>query len=226
MTSLVRTSVWLAAKDLRIELRSRASLTSALVLSTVAVVVVGLSLPPGDPSRVAVVPPLMWISTLYAALLIGDRLESIDRDDDARSWLWLTLDDRPAIFLGKFISGSLLIGLVLLWTWAAAVILLDIRVSAGIAWTVAVSGLAALSTSAIVVSTATLVSAATQRSLLLPVVTVPLLVPTSIASVQAVRGLLQPEVVALGPWLGILLVEALLFCGVGLLTYELIGGPS
>lgn len=223
---LVRTTMWLTAKDLRIELRSMTSLWSAIVLATVAVVIVGLSFTPGEIGRAAVAPPLLWISTLYAALLIGGRLESIDRDDDARAWLWLTLVDRPAIFLAKVLACAVLLAIVLLWTWATTVILLDVRIAAGAPMVVAVSGLVALSTASVVVLAATLVAPAAQRSLLLPVVTVPMLIPTSIASVQATRGLLDPDGASLAPWLVILGVEALLFCGVGLLTYDLVGGPS
>ncbi len=223
---LIRTTLWLAAKDLRIELRSRTSLWSAVVLATVAVVIVGLSSTPGEIGRAEVAAPLLWISTLYAALLIGDRLESIDRDDDARSWLWLTLIDRPAIFLAKVLACAVLLTIVLLWTWATTVILLDVRINAGVSLVMAVSGLVALSTASVVVLAATLVAPAAQRSLLLPVVTVPMLIPTSIASVQAARGLLDPDGASIAPWLAILGVEALLFCGIGLLTYDLVGGPS
>lgn len=223
---LIRTTMWLAAKDLRVELRFRTSLWSAIVLATVAVVIVGLSMTRGEIGRAAVVPPLLWISTLYAALLIGDRLESIDRDDDARAWLWLTLEDRPAVFLGKVVACAALLSVVLMWTWAATIVLLDVPVLAALPVVVGVTGLIALSTSSVVVLAATLVAPAAQRSLLLPVVTVPLLIPTSVAGVQVARGLLDPNVTSLGPWLAILGVEALLFCGIGLLTYDLIGGPA
>ena len=223
---LVRTSMWLAVKDLRIESRSMASLWSAIVLATVAVVVVGLAAPPGEVGRSALIPAVSWVATLYAALLIGDRLETVDREDDARAWLWLTVVDRAAIFLGKVAACTVLLTVVVLWTWLAMVVLLDVRSSAAVPLIAAVSGLVALSTASIVMSTATLLAPATQRSLLLPVIAVPLLIPTSIASVQATRAVLGVEGGALAPWLVILAVEALLFCGVGLLTYELIGGPS
>lgn len=223
---LLRTSMWLAVKDLRIESRSRASLWSAIVLATVAVMVVGLTSAPGEVGRSTVVPPLSWVSTLYAALLIGDRLEAVDREDDARAWLWLTVVDRPAIFLGKVAACTVLLTVVVLWTWLAMVVLLDVRLTAGVPLIAAVSGLVALSTASIVVSTATLLAPATQRSLLLPVIAVPLLIPTSIAGVQATRAVLGVDGGSLAPWLVILAVEALLFCGVGLLTYDLIGGPS
>ena len=54
---LIRTTLWLAAKDLRIELRSRTSLWSAVVLATVAVVIVGLSSTPGEIERAEVAAP-------------------------------------------------------------------------------------------------------------------------------------------------------------------------
>ena len=223
---IARTIVALAAKDLRIEIRSRASLSAAVVLALVAVVVVGLGSPPGARPRPEVIAPLLWVTTLHAALLIGDRLEAIDREDDARSWLWLSIEDRRAIFLGKLAACTALLAVVMAWTWASAIVLLDLRVGAAVPMLLALGAASALATSAVVVLAATLVASVAHRSLLLPIVTVPLLLPTSIANVSATRGLLTGDGGDPGPWIAILVTEALLFVGVGILSFELIGGPS
>lgn len=221
----VRTVAWLAMKDIRIEARTRAGLWGAIVLGTASVIVVGLSLGPAAAARSEIVTPLLLLTTLYAALMIGDRLEAIDREDDGRSWLWLTVVDRPAIFLAKVLACATLLVMVILCTSAFAILLLDLRVTN--AWMVPiVGGLVALSTASVVTSTATLLASTAHRSLLLPAISVPLMIPTSIASVQASHAVTGADGGPVGPWLAILGIEALLFCGIGLLTYELVGGPS
>lgn len=222
----VRTVAWLAMKDIRIEARTRAGLWGAIVLGTASVIVVGLSFGPASAARSEIVQPLLLLTTLYAALMIGDRLETIDREDDGRSWLWLTVVDRPAIFLAKVLACATLLVMVILCTSAFAILLLDLRVTTNPWMVPIVGGLVALSTASVVTSTATLLASTAHRSLLLPAISVPLMIPTSIASVQASHAVTGADGGPVGPWLAILGIEALLFCGIGLLTYELVGGPS
>lgn len=222
----VRTLAWLALKDIRIEARSRTSLWSAIVLGTASVMIVGLSFAPSSPSRSEIVAPLLLMTTLYAALMIGDRLEAIDHEDDGRSWLWLTVADRPAIFLAKVFACTTMLFVVILWTSTLAMLLLDLRVVTSPWIPMAVGAMVALSTASVTTFTATLLASGAHRSLLLPAVSVPFMIPTSIASVQASRAVTVADGGPVGPWLAILGIEALLFCGIGLLTYELVGGPS
>jgi ABC-type transport system involved in cytochrome c biogenesis permease component len=70
------------------------------------------------------------------------------------------------------------------------------------------------------------VADARNRPLLLPVALLPLLVPTFLAGVQASSAVLDGRIVEATGWAAALLIEAALFAGLGLLTYETAASPD
>ena len=71
-----------------------------------------------------------------------------------------------------------------------------------------------------------IVGAGERRSLLLPVVLLPMLVPTLLATVNGSRALIGSDAVTAAGWMVVLAAEAALFLGLGLLTYDLIAAPE
>ena len=114
-------AVVLAAKDLRIELRSPSSAVGAVTLGLIGLVVTGLATGP-DPARLRTIAPgLAWLAVVYAAIAVSDRLDRVDRDDDAFSDLWLSVRDRRAIFVGKVFALTLILWTITLALLVAAV---------------------------------------------------------------------------------------------------------
>ena len=224
--SLVADAVALARKDLLVELRARQAIATAVALGAVALILVGLAVGP-DPDRLrALAPALVWIALLYASIAVAERLERIDRSDDAFSGLWLVLADRRAIYVGRVISLTVFLAVLQFTLWIAAALLLDLPLGLEALALVPLAGLSALtaaSASALVIA---LVADAGHRPLLLPVALLPLLVPTFLASVQASSALLDGRVGEAAGWAAALLLEAALFSGLGLLTYEMAASPD
>jgi ABC-type transport system involved in cytochrome c biogenesis permease component len=71
-----------------------------------------------------------------------------------------------------------------------------------------------------------LVADASHRPLLLPVALLPLLVPTFLAGVQASSAILEDRLVDATGWVAVLVIQAMLFTGLGLLTYESAASPD
>lgn len=129
--TLAGAALTLARKDLIVELRARQAIGSSITLAGVALILVGLAVGP-DPGRLrALVPALVWIALLYASIAVTERLERIDRSDDAFSGLWLTLGDRRAIYLGRVGSLTILLAVLQLALWIAAAVLLDLPLTLG-----------------------------------------------------------------------------------------------
>lgn len=216
----------LARKDLVVELRVRQAIASTLTLAGIALVLVGLATGP-DPARLrTLAPALVWVALLYAALAVAERLERIDRADDAFTGLWLVLEDRRAVYLGRLLSLAAVLGGLQLAVWLAAAALLDLELSGT---SIALVPLAALSATAIAAITAlvlALVADASHRSMLLPVVLLPLLAPTLLAGVQASTAILAGTPSDAAGWATALAIETALFVGLGLLTYEAAASPS
>lgn len=224
--SLLADAMALARKDLVVEHRARQAVASAVALAGIALVLVGLAVGP-DPDRLrALAPALVWIALLYAAIAVAERLERIDRSDDAFAGLWLVLADRRSIYVGRVVSLSTVLGLLQLAIWAVAAFLLDLTLGPGAIALVPLAALTAVAAAAASALTLALVADANHRPLLLPVVLLPLLVPTFLAGVQASSAVLEGRLGDATGWVAALIIETALFAGLGLLTYETAASPD
>ena len=224
--SLIADVAVLARKDLLVEVRARQAIATAVALAAIALVLVGLAVGP-DPDRLrALAPALVWIALLYASIAVAERLDRIDRSDDAFSGLWLVLADPRAIYISRVVSLAIFLAVLQLALWVAAALLLDLPLdldALALVPLAALSALAAASASALVIA---LVADASHRPLLLPVALLPLLVPTFLAGVQASSAVLEGRAGDSTGWVAALLIEAALFSGIGLLTYEVAATPD
>ena len=219
-------AVLLARKDLVAELRVRQASASALAVSALALVLVVLAIGP-DPARLrALAPAVVWIALLYAAIAVAERLERIDRADDAFTGLWLVVSDRRAIYVGRVMSLATVLAALQVALWAGAAFLFDAPVTIATALLVPVAALAAIPASAAIALVMALVAESGHRALLLPVALLPLLVPTFLAGVQASSAIVEGRLPDAAGWAAALGIEAALFLGLGLLTYEAAAGPA
>ncbi len=224
--SLMHDSLVLARKDLLIELRARHAVTAAATLGGIALILVGLAVGPDVARLRQLAPALVWIVLLYGTLAVADRLDSIDRADDAFSGLWLVLDDRRAIYLGRVLSMSGLLMVLQLTLWLGALVLLDLRTSPIALLLVPLAGLSAVAMSSVTALVTTMVGHASHRALLQPVLLMPLLVPVFLAGVQASAATLGARTSELPVWAAATGIEASLFLGIGLVAYEAAARPE
>ena len=224
--SLLADALLLARKDLLVEARSRQAIAIALALAGIALVLVGLAVGP-DPNRLRdLAPAVVWIALLYAAIAVAERLERIDRADDAFSGLWLVLADRRSIYIGRILSLGTVLAFLQVAIWVAAALVLDLPMRPEAVALVPLAALTAITTATAAALTLALVADARHRALLLPIVLLPLLVPTFLAGVQGSSAVLDGRLGDAMSWAASLLIEAALFAGVGLLTYETAASPD
>ena len=210
----------LAAKDLRIELRSPASMAGALTLGLIGLVATGLAAGPDTTRLRQIAPGLAWLSVVYAAIAVGERLDRVDRTDDAFSVLWLSVGDRRSIYAGKVVALSVILSTIAVDLLGAAVVLLNVEASPLAVGLIPLAGLACVALAGGVGLVTGVVAANSQRVLLLPVALLPLLAPTLLAASQATAALLEGRLDAAVPWFGLLATQAALFVGLGLLVFE------
>ncbi len=216
----------LAKKDLRIEMRSPSAAIGAITLGVIGLIVTGLATGP-DPVRLRTIAPgLAWLAVLYAAIVVSERLDRVDRTDDAFSDLWLSVRDRRAIFAGKVLALALILWMITLALLVAAVVLLNMAPSPVAVAVVPLAGLASLAIATGAALVTAVMGSSSQRILLLPVALLPLLVPALLAASQATAALLEGRPEAALPWSGLLTAQAALFGGLGLLVYEAGAAPE
>lgn len=206
-----------AAKDLRIERRSRVVLNQVLPFAAVTMLMFAFAL---DATNVLerVAPGLVWLATLFSLLVLIQRAFSIEADDGALDALRVAGVDPVGIYWGKVMALAVQLAVLELLLLVGAVLLYEADVPAGglallaITLVLATAGLACVGT-----LYGGLTAGFTGRETLLPLLVLPVVAPVLIGATRAVESALGTDGAALSegwPWVGLLAVFAVAF-GVG-----------
>jgi heme exporter protein B len=206
-----------AAKDLRIERRSRVVVNQVLPFAAVTMLMFAFAL---DETNVLerVAPGLVWLATLFSLLVLVQRAFAIEADDGALDALRVAGVDPVAIYMGKSLALAAQLALLEVLLLVAAVLLYGADVPAGdlallvVTLILATAGLACVGT-----LYGGLTAGFTGRETLLPLLVLPVVAPVLIGATRAVESALGTDGAALSegwPWVGLLAVFAVAF-GVG-----------
>ncbi len=216
--------VWLlAAKDLRIEWRSRTALLSAIVFASLVLVVFVFARDPAGVPTAALAPSVLWITVTLASTLTFTRAFAIELDQGAIDGLRMTPITPAALFLGKYLANLAFVFVV--EAVAVPLFLLFFNTTFGSAW-VGVVGTLVLATIGFV-AVGTVFGAMAVRTrfadLMLLILVLPFLVPPLMVAVQATVRLLgaRPLSEVMG-WLRFLAVYDVVFLTLGLLVFPAI----
>ena len=181
--ALVRNTLAIAWKDVRLELRSRDTIVSALIFGLIVVVVFnfGLNRTPGSLAPAA--PGLLWVAYGFVGVLAMNRAFARELDQGALDGLLAAPVSRDAVFLGKMLGTlafMLVIEVVLLPVFAVMLDLPTLSVTLGLIILLATVGFATVGTFFAAIAAQT-----RSREILLPVLFFPVIVPVIIAAVEA-----------------------------------------
>lgn len=208
---------YVAAKDLRVELRSRIVLNQVLPFAGLVMVMFAFALD-ADAILQRVAPGLVWMAALFTLLVVVQRSFAVETADGALDALRVAGVHPGGIFLGK--SAALAVQLatleVLLVLVAAVLYDTDLRPAGlpllAVTIVAATSGLAFVGT-----LYGGLAAGARGRETLLPLLLLPVVAPVLIGATRATEAALGAGGAATSdgwPWVGLLLVFAAAF-GVG-----------
>ena len=220
MGDFTRIALAVAAKDLRLELRTRATILSAVVFAALVLVVFNFSRDPTAVLASDLAPSVLWVTVAFASVVALNRAFTVEREHAALDGLRLAPASRGALFLGKALANLAFVLLIEAVTVPLSVLFFELPVmTAG--W-----GLPLILVLAAVgfVAVGTLLSAMAVRTrfgeLMLPVLLFPFLVPPLTAAAESTARLLSgrplSEVVG---WLRFLAVYDLVFVTLGLLLF-------
>jgi heme exporter protein B len=189
MTTL-RMAWLITLKDLRVEWRTKEIIVTTALFGVLVVILSSLSfyLNPTMSRRVA--PGVLWVAIAFAGVLSLGRSWGREKENDAIRGLLLSPIPRPSIYLGKWLSGFILLCAieVILIPLVAVFFHLDLIPVAG-----RLTAIVGLGTAGFVAA-GTLFSALSARGgardLLLSVVVFPLIAPALLSAVVATRELL------------------------------------
>jgi heme exporter protein B len=215
----VMQEMWLvAAKDLRIEARSRVTLQQILPFGLIVLLLFAFALDPDRGILKRVAPGLFWVTVLLAALLAVSRSFGIEADNGARDGLRLSGLDGAAVFLGKaFALGLQLLVLEVVLT-ACVIVLYGIELNTlvplALATVAATIGVAATGTLYGVLAAGLRV-----RETLVPLLLLPVVAPVLLGATRAWEAAIDGIPSDAWPWVALLGVFAVLFTTIGMLAF-------
>ena len=208
---LLNATLAIAWKDVRLEIRSRDTVVSALIFGLIVVVVFnfGLNRTPGSLAPVA--PGLLWVAYGFVGVLAMNRAFAREQEQGALDGLLAAPVSRDAVFLGKMLGTlafMLVIEVVLLPVFAVMLDLPALSATLGLIILLATIGFATVGTFFAAIAAQT-----RSREILLPVLFFPVIVPVIIAAVEATALVLQggPMSAVWTRWLPLLVVFDALF---------------
>ena len=213
---------WLiAGKDLRLELRSRVALNQVAPFALLVLVLFAFAL---DPDRVVLermTPGLFWVAVLFSSLLAVQRAFAIEHADGVRDALRLSGLEPGGIFLGKVLAISVQLLVLELLLGAGVVVLygstlhnFQLLVPTCLAATL---GLAAAGSLYGMLSAGLRV-----KDTILPLLLLPILAPVLVAATQSFQAGIGGYPGEGWRWLGLLLLFAAAYLGLGLTVYGLL----
>ncbi len=232
-SALLADAVLIFKKDLRIERASKVVTVQVVPFAVMTLILFGFGISPdvrvllgAEQSRsvlAQVTPGLIFLTVLFATLLALGRSFGVESADGTLDGLRLAGLDPAGIFLGK--AAAVLVQLVAVsavvtggafllfsvdidWTVARAVLLVTTIGSA-------TTGIAAAGT-----LYGALAAGLRVRDTLVPLLVIPVLAPVLLGAGQAADAALFGSVADGWPWVGALAAFALLYVGVGIVSFD------
>ena len=238
---IARTVRLLAAKDLRIEWRSRVALAQVLPFAVVTLTLFAFALDPASGLLRPSTPGLYWVTILLVLVLAAQRSFAVETADDALDALRLSGLPPKGIFLGKALALAVQLWVIEAVLAVGVVVLYDptgrhagaVGASGGaapaFAWTlervvllVIAAGAATPGLAAVGTLHGALAAGSRARDTLLPLLVLPIVVPALLGGVRTFEAAL-----ALGerttsegwPWVGLLAAFSLVAVTVGTVAF-------
>ena len=211
-----------AAKDLRIELRSRVVTNQVLPFSGLVMVMFAFALDNDDVLQ-RTAGGLIWLATLFSLFILVQRTFAVETYDGALDSLRVAGVNPQGIFIGK--SAALFVQLLMLESvlFIAAVVLYRVNVNGSGAVLLVTCILCATAGLAFVGTLyGGLTAGARGRETLLPLLLLPVVAPVLICATRATESAFRSGGVTVGegwPWVAVLAVFAAVFGLGGLLSF-------
>jgi heme exporter protein B len=211
-----------AAKDLRIEWRSRVVTNQVLPFSGLVMVMFAFALDNDDVLQ-RTAGGLVWLATLFSLFILVQRTFAVETYDGALDSLRVAGVNPQGIFIGKSVALFIQLLILELVLFVAAVVLYRVNVNgSGVVLLVtcvlcATAGLAFVGT-----LYGGLTAGARGRETLLPLLLLPVVAPVLICATRATESAFRSGGVTVGegwPWVGVLGVFAAVFGLGGLLSF-------
>ena len=207
-----------AAKDLRVEARSRVATNQVVPFALLVLILFAFALDPDRGILARAAAGLFWVTVLFAAVLAVQRSFAIEADGDARDALRLSGLDGAGVFLGK--AAAVAVQLVLLEAVLAVgvTVLYDVPLH-DVALLALVCVLATVGIAAAGIVYGVVAAGLRVRDTLLPLLVLPVLAPVLLAATRASEAALATVPGDAWPWVRLLAVFAAIYTVFGVVAF-------
>lgn len=190
MADFLRIAAAIAAKDIRLELRSRTALLSAIVFSALVLVVFNFARDPTALAAVDLAPSVLWVTFAFGAVIALNRAFYVERENAALDGILLAPVSRSALYVGKLLANLAFVAVVEAVALPLFVLFFNVDLGHALGGILGVTALATIG----FVAVGTIFSAMVVRTrfaeLMLPVLLLPFMVPPLVGAVQVTAKLL------------------------------------
>jgi len=211
-------AILVAAKDLRIEMRSRVTLSQVVPFAGLVLVLFGFALDANRPTLDLATSGLFWVTVLFVAIMAVQRSTAIETTDGARRALLLAGVEPGAVFMGKAAAVSVQLLAVELVLVGGIVVLYDatidepfLLVTTCIVATIAIAAAGTL--------LGALVAGVRARETVLPILLLPVLAPVLLGATRAFDDALGSVAVNGWTWLAMLTGFSIINIALGVVAY-------
>lgn len=206
-----------AAKDLRIEMRSKVATNQVLPFALVVLILFAFALNQDSPALAAAAPGLYWVAVLFSALLAVQRSFAIESADAAGEGMRLSGLDPAGIFLGKAAAVAVQLAVLEVLLAAGMAVLYGARLQDP-AMLVASAGAATVGLASAGVLYAALAAELSVRETLLPLLLLPVLAPVLMSAARAWQDSMSGRPGLGVPWAELLVAFAVVYVSLGVVV--------
>jgi len=211
----------IAAKDIRVEMRSRERLLSMMVFSILVMVIFNFAFEPGAEYVREVAPGILWVALIFSATLGLNKTFASEKDQDCLQGLMLVPMDRSGIYFGKIIGNVIFSISIAFMTLPFFSVFFNISVLDKLPHLIVVI----LLTTVGFVSVGTLFAAISvgvkRGEMMLPLLLFPVEVPVIIAAVKATGMILDGKLlIDYIMWIKVLALFDIIFIMVSFMTFD------
>jgi heme exporter protein B len=215
----LRVAEAIAAKDLRVEVRSRAAVSTVFPFAATMLLAFGFALGPDRLLLVQAAPGLLWLAALFSTVELCHRLYQAESVGGGLEGLLLSPADKGAVYFGKAAAAFVQLLALFAVTFGIVIVLfgLPIGPAPGLLLVTVVLGIAGLSALGSLLGL--LAVRGRMRQAAVPVLVLPLVSPVIIAATRATTTLTQGSTAGIGGWLSLLAAFDAAFLAIGYVVF-------